>query len=140
MLMISLNDLRMKPCHAYNYLFRKYDRDGLFNVYEEAKSVSDLVWVFINCEKMQNSENLNIIKSMNPSANDIKEIIRWVRGYNTIEMFEYFKSLKPHYADVSELMMLEEDVYMTKENYDYYLSLEPCEDDMEQMTNYAYGY
>ena len=138
--MICLDDLRMKPCDDYKYLFRKYKRDGLFNVYEEAKSVSDLVWTFINCEKMQNEESLNIIKNMNPSANDIKEIIRWVNGYNTIEMFEYFKSLNPHYSDVSELMMLEEDIYMTKENFDYYLSLEPCEDDYEQMTNYNYKY
>ena len=62
---ITLNQLLVYPCRAYEYLYDKYESDEPFNPIKEiiatgGKSYKNLRWLFENCKESRTEENMDI--------------------------------------------------------------------------------
>jgi hypothetical protein len=122
-LIITKQDLIAEPCSFYNDL-----PEGEFDAGEEimkhGNNYCHVSWLIANCRKAQTGEWFEYYKSLKPDYADVFTLIINCKKAQTNEWFEYFKSLKPNYLSVL-LLIVNCKKAQTKKWFDYFKSLNP---------------
>jgi len=104
-MLITLNDLRKKPCRRYSYL---YDYGiSEFNPIEEINKnkdndriLADIEWLFENCSKFRTQEMFNYFLSLEPDYDNVSWLIYLCKAFQTEENFQRYMDMEPFKSDV----------------------------------------
>ena len=102
-MLITLNDLKEKPCERYSYLYKKYSMQEEFDALEEIKEnrkIADITWLIMTCSKFRTQEMFNYFLSLEPDYDNVSWLIYLCKAFQTEENFQRYMDMKPFKSNV----------------------------------------